>query len=159
MTFSKFASTLSLRQAKTSDSDEISDIWLAASLRAHDFLPSRYWWERQEALQRLYQYESEVWVAEVSQQVCGFLVLVQHQLIALFVSPHWQGKGIGSQLLALAKRLRSHLQLHLFVDNVAAYQFYLRHRFQVLRYRSERYTGYPLVHMGFGAYPKMSARA
>ena len=144
---------LTLRKAKPCDCDDISEIWFAASLRAHDFLPSRYWWERQEALQRLYQDKAEVWVAEVDQQVCGFLALVEHKLIALFVAPSWQNKGIGSQLLELAKSLRPRLELHLFADNTSALSFYLRHRFEILWKRPERYTGYPLVHMGFNPYP------
>ncbi|UPW19959.1 GNAT family N-acetyltransferase [Agarivorans sp. TSD2052] len=142
-----------MRQAKNTDYDDISEIWLSASLRAHDFLPGKYWWERQEALQRLYQFKSEVWVAEVSKQICGFLALVDHKLIALFVAPNWQRRGIGSQLLELAKSLRSRLELHLFADNSEAFSFYLRHRFEVLWKRPERYTGYPLVHMGFDPYP------
>ncbi|MPW28849.1 GNAT family N-acetyltransferase [Agarivorans sp. B2Z047] len=147
------AAGLTLRKAEQNDYEDIGEIWLSASLRAHDFLPSKYWWERQDALQRLYQYKAEVWVAEVEGQVCGFLALVESKLIALFVAPCWQRRGIGSQLLELAKSLRSRLELHLFADNAEAFSFYLRHRFEVLWKRPERYTGYPLVHMGFNPQP------
>ncbi|MDO6764678.1 GNAT family N-acetyltransferase [Agarivorans sp. 1_MG-2023] len=149
------AAGLTLRKAEQNDYEEIGDIWLAASLRAHDFLPGKYWWERQDALQRLYQFKSEVWVAEVAGQVCGFLALMDEKLIALFVSPSWQRKGIGSQLLELAKSLRSRLVLHLFADNSEAFCFYLRHRFEVVWKRPERYTGYTLVHMGFNLQPAL----
>ena len=140
---------LDLRPAQESEFEEIGDIWLAASLRAHEFLPSKFWWERQDALQRLYQNKAEVWVASAKQQVCGFMALVGSRLVALFVAPEWQSKGVGTQLLIHAKSLRHHLELHMFLDNNDAFEFYLRHQFKVLWQKPERYTGYQLVCMAY----------
>jgi len=87
----------------------------------------------------------QVWVAERTGTLCGYLVLVylvslEHQgLMAeideLFVLPEARGVGLGSALLGAAEAALAHagcvrLQLQLAVANEAARAFYARRGYQ-----------------------------
>lgn len=72
----------------------------------------------------------ECWVAETpAPETIGLLVL-QGNWVELYVSPVWQGHGIGGALVELAKDLRPEgLQLWTFVSNIPARRFYERRGF------------------------------
>jgi GNAT superfamily N-acetyltransferase len=76
--------------------------------------------------------ERELWVAvdDISADVTGLLVLADSDVNQLYVDPSWCGRGIGSQLLEQAKRLRPDgLWLWTFQANTRARRFYERHDF------------------------------
>jgi GNAT superfamily N-acetyltransferase len=76
--------------------------------------------------------ERELWVAvdDISADVTGLLVLADSDVDQLYVDPCWWGRGIGSQLLDQAKRLRPKgLWLWSFQANARARRFYERHGF------------------------------
>ncbi|MDG4809491.1 GNAT family N-acetyltransferase [Micromonospora sp. WMMD1120] len=75
--------------------------------------------------------QREVWLAERRDgAVLAVLVLHDDWLDQLYVEPSVTGRGLGSQLVALAKSRRPEgLQLWTFATNVAAQRFYLRHGF------------------------------
>ncbi|GAA4887356.1 GNAT family N-acetyltransferase [Ferrimonas pelagia] len=74
---------------------------------------------------------SKTYIYEANSKVVGFYCLHENLLAAIFVSPEWQGKGIGKQLIAHAKKQCSDLTLNVYKDNVATYEFYLKQGFQV----------------------------
>ena len=73
----------------------------------------------------------EVWVAEVpGRAVVGLLVLDADWLDQLYVEPELTGRGIGRELLEVAKRERPRgLRLWTFEANAGARRFYERHGF------------------------------
>ena len=74
----------------------------------------------------------ELWVAvdDISADVTGLLVLADSDVDQLYVDPSWCGRGIGSQLLEQAKRLRPDgLWLWTSQANTRARRFYERHDF------------------------------
>jgi GNAT superfamily N-acetyltransferase len=73
----------------------------------------------------------ECWVAErVSGPVVGMLVLEADWVDQLYVDPDLTGAGIGTELMAVAKRQRPDgLRLWTFASNEGAQRFYLRHGF------------------------------
>jgi len=73
----------------------------------------------------------ECWLAEgVSGAAAGMLVLEADWIDQLYVDPHLTCAGIGSELIAVAKRERPDgLRLWTFVSNEGAQRFYLRHEF------------------------------
>ncbi len=74
----------------------------------------------------------EVWMAEASPAVVAIamMVLDRDWVEQLYVDPDWTGRGIGTRMIDLAKRLRpSGLQLWAFQSNVRAHRFYERHGF------------------------------
>ena len=76
----------------------------------------------------------ELWVAEQDGALAGILALDGDVLDQLYVEPGLTGRGIGSALLAVAKRERPHgLQLWAFQTNTGAQRFYERHGFVEVR--------------------------
>jgi GNAT superfamily N-acetyltransferase len=73
----------------------------------------------------------ETWVAVDSEgQVVGMLVLDGAWVDQLYVEPTLTGRGIGAELLDLAKRERpAGLRLWAFEANLGARRFYERHHF------------------------------
>ena len=76
--------------------------------------------------------ELQTWLAECDGQLVGVMVLAGDELDQLYVHPCWLRRGIGNQLLQLAKReQRNGLNLWTFDSNRRARAFYERHEFQI----------------------------
>jgi GNAT superfamily N-acetyltransferase len=74
--------------------------------------------------------DCELWVAEQDGALAGILVLDGDFVDQLYVEPGLTGRGIGSALLAVAKRERPQgLRLWAFQTNTGARRFYERHGF------------------------------
>ncbi|MGJ6966531.1 GNAT family N-acetyltransferase [Streptosporangium sp. G11] len=75
-------------------------------------------------------YEHELWVAELHGRIVGFATLGIDQLGHLYVTPYAQNRGIGTDLLAHARRVRpGGLTLITPGVNTGARRFYERHGF------------------------------
>lgn len=74
----------------------------------------------------------ECWLAErAPDTVVALMVLDADWIDQLYVEPELTGAGIGSELIAVAKRERpGGLRLWTFVSNEGAQRFYLRHGFR-----------------------------
>jgi GNAT superfamily N-acetyltransferase len=78
--------------------------------------------------------DSELWVAENDGALAGLLVLDGEFVDQLYVDPGLTGRGVGSALLAVAKRERPEgLRLWTFQTNTGAQRFYERHGFVEVR--------------------------
>ena len=78
--------------------------------------------------------DCELWVAEDDGALAGILVLDGEFVDQLYVEPDLTGRGIGSALLAVAKRERPQgLQLWAFQTNTGAQRFYERRGFVEVR--------------------------
>ncbi len=76
-----------LRPSRPEDMEEIVEIWLLASLQAHDFVDASCWWQAQEDLRTRYLNRAAIWVFEERGDLLGFMALVDNYLAALFVRP------------------------------------------------------------------------
>jgi GNAT superfamily N-acetyltransferase len=121
-----------MRHARANEIGDVADVWLRARAAAIPAIPApvhsdeevRSWFERVVLPDR------EVWVAAVDGAIVGVLVLDGEWLDQLYVEPGWSGRGVGSELLAVAKRQRpAGLRLWTFEANVRARRFYERHGF------------------------------
>lgn len=75
---------------------------------------------------------AEVWIARCDGAPAGLLVLDGDLLDDLYVAPEAQGHGVGTALLAHARRRRPDgLRLWVFASNAAARAFYVRRGFVV----------------------------
>ncbi|HCG8138196.1 TPA: N-acetyltransferase [Vibrio parahaemolyticus] len=132
-----------IRQYNPHDLDSVLDIWLEASVKAHDFILAEFWESQVENMRNIYIPASEVYIFEVDSKVVGFYALYENNLAAIFVSPAFQGKGIGKQLLSHAKAQRAVLGLSVYKENQASYQFYLSQGFTVVSEQLDEHTGHP----------------
>ncbi|KDM89886.1 N-acetyltransferase [Photobacterium galatheae] len=130
-----------IRTFTTADMEPVLNIWLAASLKAHDFIPADFWQSQVENMRTLYLPASAVYVYEDEETVKGFYALYDNQLAAIFVTPEAQGKGIGKTLLNHAKMQREMLSLNVYQRNQASYQFYLSQGFEVTAESTDEHTG------------------
>jgi GNAT superfamily N-acetyltransferase len=123
---------LRLRRGTDSDAAALAELYLRARRAAIPIIPMtahtddevRAW------IAELVIPRSEVWVAE-SDELVGLLVLDGDWIDQLYVEPALTGRGIGTQLIELAKRERpGGLRLWTFESNSGARRFYERHDFR-----------------------------
>lgn len=132
-----------IRPCKSSDIDTVLDIWLDASIQAHDFVDAAYWQSQLGNMRDIYLPASEVHVYDQNPGIAGFYALHGDSLAAIFVAPSLQGRGIGKQLLAHAKRQRTSLTLSVYQANDPSYRFYLSQGFCVVGEQTDDHTGHP----------------
>lgn len=129
-----------IRPYHANDSEQVIDIWLTASIIAHDFIPASYWESKVADMRDIYIPSSNTQVYEENGEILGFISLVDSYLAAIFVLPTTQGKGIGKQLIAWAKENYSSLQLSVYVDNANAVAFYKKQGFAIVESRIDEET-------------------
>lgn len=131
-----------IRKYAPEDCDRILQIWLSASIEAHHFIEADYWESQVEDMRTLYLPAAETYVCEESSIITGFYSLMGNSLAAIFVSPEFQGKGVGKELIHHAKKQRDFLTLSVYKENELSYQFYLSQGFKKLREQTDEHTGH-----------------
>ncbi|HHG3517599.1 TPA: N-acetyltransferase [Vibrio parahaemolyticus] len=139
-----------IRKYNSNDLDSVLEIWLEASVKAHDFVPADFWESQVESMRNIYIPASEVFVYEIESKIVGFYALYESALAAIFVFSEFQGKGIGKQLLSHAKAQRAILSLSVYRENQASYQFYLSQGFAVVSEQLDEHMGHPEYTMSSG---------
>lgn len=121
-----------IRKASSNDFNELTKIWLEASIKAHHFIPASYWQSNIDKMQDIYLPMSEVYLAEDENNIYGFIALLDDAIAAIFVSPDHQAKGIGRQLVTYAQEMRNRLQLNVYQENQNSVKFYQSNGFKIL---------------------------
>ena len=124
---------VSVRRAVEADAEQIADLYLRARKAAIAFIPMTAHpdddvrrWIAEYVIPRC-----EAWLAsDEAGVIVALLVLHGEWLEQLYVEPSLTGRGIGGQLVELAKRERPEgLRLWTFAANAGARRFYERHGF------------------------------
>ncbi len=123
---------MNLRLAGSHEAAEIAEVWLRSRVASVPEIPPPV--HTEEEVQAWFAEvvcpTNEVWVAGVCGTVFGLLVLEDAWIDQLYVDPDHVGRGVGGQLVAVAKRRRpAGLKLWTFQANVRARCFYERHDF------------------------------
>ena len=125
-----------VRRATGEDAAAVADVWLASFSdalptvrRAHDDDDVRRW------IREHLVPSTECWVAVEAAdgaegRVVGMMALAPGWVEQLYVHPAYQGRGVGSALLAVALERDEPLQLWTFQVNTRARAFYARHGFR-----------------------------
>lgn len=128
------ASRLLIREATRADAEAIAALYVrarAAGAAAGTIPPSVH--EEEEVkgwIGGVVLAHRECWVAERTGRIVAMLVLEAEWIDQLYVDPDFTSQGIGSELVATAKRRRPDgLRLWTFVVNRGAQRFYRRHGF------------------------------
>ena len=124
--------------------DTVLEIWVRGSLQAHGFIEESYWERQKERLREnlLSHAITAVYCDPTTERIGGFISLVENFIVALYVAPEEQGRGIGHNLLQRAKYLYPVLELSVYTENRAALSFYLREGFQIVLRRIDQATGH-----------------
>lgn len=121
--------------------EDILQIWLDASILAHDFMPANYWISKLGDMKNIYIPASETYVyLDESLKVLGFISLIENFIAAIFVSPTQQGKGIGTELMSYIKTTHQSLELRVYKANDKSVQFYKKQGFIVIEEKIEDHT-------------------
>lgn len=131
-----------IRDFQNADFEPVLDIWLQASILAHHFIAPEFWHAQLGAMREIYIPSAVTRVFEVDGQVRGFSCVYENTLAALFVSPAYQDRGVGTQLLEDAMGSRGALQLSVYSQNVSRIHFYQKHGFIVLSEQRDEHTGH-----------------
>ena len=131
-----------IRKYKQQDLDELIQIWLEASIIAHNFIPSNFWILKVEEMKEVYipQSDTTVFTDDATGEIQGFISLVDTFIAALFVNPQKQGKGIGTSLLNWVKQHHDTLELAVYKENDKSYRYYLGQNFKVVELKQEENT-------------------
>lgn len=128
--------TITIRRGTVDDAAAVADVYLASRRAAVGRIPRgvhtdgevRAWFASTVLV------EHEVWVTELERRIVGILVLRGDSLDQLYVRPEAQRRGVGSRLLAHAKRGRGRLRLYTFEANEPAREFYEKHGFKPIAF-------------------------
>lgn len=115
-----------IRYSNEDDIEAIIQVWLDARKSSHGFIPYKHWLGLVDEMRGLRIPYSETYVYELNGRVVGFVSLVDNDLMALYVAPDSQSKGIGGKLIAFAKSKRNFLQLDVYCKNTRGIAFYER---------------------------------
>lgn len=130
-----------VRMMQEEDLNSVMKLWLETNIKAHDFIPGRYW-EAQQGLVRELLPQAEVLVWEDRDGVLkGFCGLSAEHLEGLFVAYGAQSRGIGRELLNAARACRDRLTLQVYRKNIRAAAFYRREGFTVQKEGVDEHTG------------------
>jgi ribosomal protein S18 acetylase RimI-like enzyme len=121
------------RRAGPDDAPTVADVLIRSRRGAGDAIPppAHSDAEVHEWVAAVVIPEREVWLAgDADGRPLAVLVLDDDWIDQLYVDPAVTGRGLGSQLVDLAKSRRPDgLQLWTFASNTGAQRFYLRHGF------------------------------
>ncbi|AIA75794.1 N-acetyltransferase [Vreelandella sp. 21] len=138
-----------IRKCRETDIDQILEIWLSASIKAHAFVEAEFWASKVNEMRDVYIPASETFVFESDNQIAGFYSLYGNTLAAVFVSPSLQGRGVGAAMLDDAKSRRECLQLTVYRENTPSINFYKKQGFISLGEQVDEQTGHPELVMEY----------
>ena len=109
---------------KATDIENLSSIWLDASLLAHPFIGKVRLIEQRKLIAEKYLPDAETWVACQAGAPVGFISLIDTFIGGLFVAPSQQKRGVGRMLVAHALERKEKLSLEVYTQNRQAVRFY-----------------------------------
>ena len=119
-----------VRKLQKTDINRVADIWLDTNLKAHYFIPAKYWKGNFELVKEMLL-QAEVYIYENNQKIHGFIGLQDEYIEGIFVSDEMQSQGIGKILINYVKNKRKELLLNVYQKNIRAISFYQREGFEI----------------------------
>ena len=119
-----------IRKLQKTDINRVADIWLDTNLKAHDFIPAKYWKNNFQLVKEMLL-QAEVYVYENDQKIQGFIGANGEHIEGIFVSGEMQSQGMGKLLLDYVKNKKHKLSLNVYQKNVRAMHFYQREDFEI----------------------------
>ena len=102
-------------------------------------------------MREIYIPSAETYVFEGEAVIKGFVSIYENNIAALFVSPNYQGAGIGTQLMTKAKEIREELNLAVYTENRKSIEFYKKCGFKIEIEQIDQHTGHNELLMVYSA--------
>ncbi|ATO18294.1 N-acetyltransferase [Acinetobacter sp. LoGeW2-3] len=140
-----------IQKAEMDDINSMLEIWLKASLKAHDFIPADYWKNQLIPMRDIYLPLAENYVIKEQNTVRGFASLLRKKnvLAALFIAPEQQGIGYGQRLVDFLKQQCDQLHLNVYDANTSAVSFYQKQGFKIINQGVDENTGHAELSMSW----------
>ncbi|MBD5627013.1 MAG: GNAT family N-acetyltransferase [Desulfovibrio sp.] len=138
-----------IRAARAADHPALVALWRRSVEASHAFLAPGDLGDIENEVRRGLTAVPELWLAEAEGAPAGFLGCTGSHVDMLFVAPGHFRRGVGSLLLAHARRLHGPLRLSANEANAAALAFYRARGFRVTGRSPVDSEGrpYPLLHL------------
>ena len=121
-----------IRKFKEDDLNTVMQIWFDTNIKAHHFISRQYWIDNYEMVKDiLLKKEIYVYEDDNTNQINGFIGLMDNYIAGIFVNKNNQSRGIGKQLLDYVKEIKETLNLSVYQKNIRAISFYQREQFVI----------------------------
>ncbi|WP_418027603.1 N-acetyltransferase [Paenibacillus sp. JJ1722] len=123
---------MSIRPANVEELNELTAIWLDASIEAHHFIAPQYWASQVTEMENRYLPLAQNYVIiQDDHSIGGFVSMLDGYLAALFIRVDSQRKGYGKLLLDWIKKQHDEIQLKVYQSNTKAFNFYTKNGFTI----------------------------
>ncbi|GLX78470.1 acetyltransferase [Thalassotalea insulae] len=133
--------TVKIRPYQTSDLTAVLDSWEISTRMAHSFMTDEFIAKERINTAEIYIPNTDIWVAEIDNEVKGFIALMGNEVGAIFLHPKFHGQGIGKKLMDKAQQLHNELQVEVFKVNTIGRNFYKKYGFTLLEEKLHQPTG------------------
>jgi putative acetyltransferase len=140
-----------IRQYSETDLESVLDSWEVATRLAHEFMTDEFIAQERKNVAEIYLPNTDTWVAEVDNEVKGFIALMGSEVGALFLQPECHGKGIGKALMDKARELHGNLEVEVFKENAIGRNFYAKYGFELLEEKVHEPTCQQVLRLKFTA--------
>lgn len=121
-----------IRAYKNSDLSTLMKIWFEGNIDAHGFIDESYWRDNYEMVKRELP-NAHLYVDEEDGEIAGFVGMQGDYIAGIFVKRECRGRGVGGKLIDFLKQKHNRLQLSVYEKNEAAYNFYSKRGFKVVK--------------------------
>ncbi|ODB63794.1 N-acetyltransferase [Paenibacillus polymyxa] len=133
---------MSIRPANVEELNELTAIWLDASIEAHHFIAPQYWASQVTEMENRYLPLAQNYVIiQDDHSIGGFVSMLDGYLAALFIRVDSQRKGYGKLLLDWIKKQHDEIQLKVYQSNTKAFNFYTKNGFTIQAESVDAETG------------------
>jgi len=136
-----------IRKYKQQEIPQLINIWEQAAGVAHPFLDEAFNAMVKKAMTEVYLPDSDTWVFEESDEVVGFISMINNEIGGLFVLPEHHAKGIGTSLVKHIHQFHEELEVEVFDKNQIGKPFYEKHGFEVIKEYIMEQTGEKVLRM------------
>ena len=140
-----------IRKIEPEEINDVLGVWINASTQAHGFIDKEFWKSKIDDMREIYIPNSDTYIFKENKIIKGFFSLHGNTLAAMFVSPEFQGNGIGQKLMVKAKSLRSRLELTVYKENPKSIEFYKKCGFRSIKEKINEHTGHIEILMKYSS--------
>lgn len=148
---SKRVKSMRIRKYTESDLESVLNSWEIATRLAHQFMDGDFIAQERKNVRQVYLPNTDTWVAEINNEVIGFIALMGNEVGAIFLQPFYHGKGIGKALMDKAQELHGNLEVEVFKVNRIGRHFYSKYGFEFVEEKFHELTGQQVLRLKFTA--------